>query len=74
MKLSLKAGEHIRLSHDAKGAALQVYAHRGIVHITALPEGTPGDVTVIVNEDEPSLSLVEERSLAAAEKLHGVGA
>ena len=73
MKLCLKPGEHIRLSHDAPGAALQVYAHRGIVHITALAPGEPGDVTVIVADDQPSISITEEGALAAAEAAHGVG-
>ena len=72
MKICMKPGEHIRLAHDTNGAALQVYAHRGIVHITALAPGDAGSVTVIVNDDQPAISITEEGALAAAERNHGV--
>ena len=72
MKICLKPGEHVRLAHDTPGASLRVYSHRGIVHVTALAPGDAGDVTVIVDQDQPSISLVDEQQLAAAEKAHGV--
>lgn len=74
MKLCLKAGEHLRLAHDHAGAALQVYVQGGIVHITALAPNEQGDVTIIVEDDNPSVSLMPGDQLAAREAEHGVAA
>jgi hypothetical protein len=47
VKLSLKSGEHLRLSLDTAGASFRVYLEGAALHVTATQPGEAGDVTVV---------------------------
>jgi|GEM_PF-5665371 len=38
MKLSLKAGEHVRITHDRSGGRFRLYLEDGLLHVSAMDD------------------------------------
>lgn len=56
MKLNLKTGEHIRLSHDSPAGTFSIYAKDGALHVRAQEPGAPTSLTVQPEPGAPAPS------------------
>lgn len=61
MKISLKEGEHVRVSHDHEAGCFMVYLADGYLHIKAL-EPTEGHSAVVLGVGAPRVTMESEAS------------
>ena len=60
MKIDLKSGEHVRISHDNSTGCFMVYLADGYLHVRAL-EPSEGHSAVVLGAGAPPVTMESEK-------------